>query len=73
MVSRGVPILFVSHSTERVKKICKNAIWLEKGKMMEIGPSPEVCKHYTEFMKTAPALSSSRKPVTVNAVDELDD
>lgn len=73
MVNRGVTILFVSHSSARVKKICQNAIWLEKGKIVEAGASVEVCNHYTEFMKNLPDPSSSRKAIGPHAIDELDD
>lgn len=70
MLKNGTTILFVSHSTARVKKICKNAVWLEKGKIVEAGPSAEVCDHYTEFMKTAPDTKAARKAVRI---DEFDD
>lgn len=70
MVDNGTTILFVSHSTDRVKKTCKNAIWLEKGKIVEAGPSAEVCAHYTEFMKSIPVTGSTGKAVPI---DELDD
>ena len=49
-VARGATILFVSHSMEQVKKVCKKALWLEHGKAMMYGDSGEVCEAYNKFM-----------------------
>ncbi len=43
---RGTTILFVSHDIISVKKLCKRAIWIEKGNLREIGDAKEVCEHY---------------------------
>ena len=42
MMKEDTTILFVSHSIAQVKKICKRAIWLEKGHVREDGSSEEV-------------------------------
>lgn len=42
----GATVLFVSHGTSQVAQLCNRAIWLEKGLIREIGPAPEVSKHY---------------------------
>lgn len=42
MMKEDTTILFVSHSIAQVKKICKRAIWLEKGRIREDGSSEEV-------------------------------
>lgn len=42
MMKEDTTILFVSHSIDQVKKICKRAIWIEKGHIREDGPSEEV-------------------------------
>lgn len=39
MMKADTTILFVSHSIDQVKKICKRAIWIEKGHIREDGPS----------------------------------
>ncbi|MCQ4690844.1 ABC transporter ATP-binding protein [Clostridium sp. SL.3.18] len=48
MMKEDTTILFVSHSIEQVKKICKRAIWIEKGRIREDGPSIEVGGRYQE-------------------------
>lgn len=39
MMKDDTTILFVSHSIDQVKKICKRAIWIEKGRIRDDGPS----------------------------------
>jgi ABC-type polysaccharide/polyol phosphate transport system ATPase subunit len=39
-------VLFVSHSTAQVERLCKHAIWIEKGTTQMIGEVKEVCKAY---------------------------
>lgn len=36
----------VSHSLALIERICEEVIWLEKGKVVEKGPSKEVVKNY---------------------------
>ena len=54
ILSGGTTLLFVSHGAATVKKVCKRAIWLEKGKIMEMGSSEEVADMYTEYIKNVP-------------------
>ena len=42
MMKEDTTILFVSNSIDQVKKICKRAIWIEKGHIREDGTSEEV-------------------------------
>lgn len=49
MMKNGVTILFVSHSSSQVRKVCRNAIWLDHGKLIKAGTSAEICKEYDAF------------------------
>lgn len=51
MLDEGVTLLFVSHSIEEVKRLCSHAIWLEKGKAIQIGAAGEVCDAYMKKME----------------------
>ncbi len=42
----GTTLLFVSHSIEQVERVCKKAVWIEKGHMRMIGDVQEVCEAY---------------------------
>lgn len=46
MLGGGTTLLFVSHSAEQVKKLCKHALWLDKGRVVMTGGSGEVCDAY---------------------------
>lgn len=44
--SGRVTVLFVSHSMQQVERICKRAIWIEKGQQRMDGPVDEVVAAY---------------------------
>ena len=46
MINSGATVIFVSHSIEQVKQICKKAVWLDHGNVVKFGPSEEVCAEY---------------------------
>lgn len=46
MVESGTTVLFVSHSINQVKALCNRVLWLEKGKVREIGVAEEVCSRF---------------------------
>ena len=48
MQESGTTVLFVSHSIEQVQKLCKRAIWIEKGHIVKAGTTEEVCPEYRE-------------------------
>jgi len=52
MMEEGTTLLFVSHSNSQVKNLCKNAIWLDKGKMEMIGTAEEVCDAYDKAISS---------------------
>jgi lipopolysaccharide transport system ATP-binding protein len=41
-------ILFVSHDTSSVRNLCKEAIWLEKGQVIQHDTAKVVCENYLE-------------------------
>lgn len=51
MLKAGTTLLFVSHDTDQVKKLCKRAIWLNHGNVMADGPAVQVCDAYLDWMK----------------------
>jgi lipopolysaccharide transport system ATP-binding protein len=44
---QGRTVLFVSHSMPAITRLCKRAILLEAGKLMDDGPAHQVVKTYT--------------------------
>lgn len=51
MFDKGVTVLFVSHSTEQVRRLCDKAIILEKGKIIAQGEVNEICDIYDEIVE----------------------
>ena len=51
MLKQGRTLLFVSHDTDQVKKLCRRAIWLNHGHIMADGPAEQVCDAYLDWMK----------------------
>ena len=48
MLSSSVTLLFVSHSIEQVKALCKKAIWIDKGVARAYGDIDDVVRQYEE-------------------------
>lgn len=46
LMSNGTTVLFVSHVMDQVREICDRVLWLEKGKIMMIGDTNDVCRSY---------------------------
>ena len=46
MINSGATVVFVSHSVEQVKQICKKALWLEHGRIKAFGDAEEICSVY---------------------------
>ena len=44
-------LFFVSHDTPAVLSLCDRAIWLDKGRLMKIGPAREVVLEYEASLK----------------------
>lgn len=51
LMSGGTTVLLVSHSAKQIEEMCTRAIWLQQGKLMQIGPAAEVCKAYMEAQR----------------------
>ncbi len=51
MMEGGTTVLFVSHDINSIRRFCKRAIWLDKGKLMKQGEVNVVCDAYTDFLK----------------------
>ncbi|MBE9166039.1 ABC transporter ATP-binding protein [Pleurocapsales cyanobacterium LEGE 06147] len=52
MKQQGVTILFVSHDSSSVKMLCKSAVLMNQGKILEIGEPKEVVNHYIALLSS---------------------
>jgi lipopolysaccharide transport system ATP-binding protein len=64
-------VLFVSHDTGSIKNLCRHAVWLEKGLVIQEGSPKEVCELYLEaFYEAQQGKSSTTK---LRALKKRDD
>jgi lipopolysaccharide transport system ATP-binding protein len=47
----GATVLFVSHDTSSVLRLCNRVIWMKKGQVIMDGPAHEVVKEYVDSMR----------------------
>jgi lipopolysaccharide transport system ATP-binding protein len=66
MKEQGVTILFVSHDSSSVKMLCKTAVLMNQGKILELGKPKEVVNHYIAL------LSSDRPEQTSEEIREIE-
>lgn len=50
LLDGGTTLLFVSHNTEQVRKLCDHAVWLDHGVVRMVGEVNQVCDAYMEKM-----------------------
>ncbi|MGC8833353.1 MAG: ABC transporter ATP-binding protein [Armatimonadota bacterium] len=48
----GRTILFVSHDLEAVRRVAPRSVWLDSGRVVMDGPTPEVTEAYVERMRS---------------------
>lgn len=69
-------VLFVSHDTAAVRSLCTTAIWLEQGRVLQMGAPKDVCESYLEaFFEAQQGKSTTTrlKQDTDAAVDQVKD
>lgn len=52
----GRTILFVSHNMQAVRQLCQRVVWLEGGRIREVGPADEVMNRYLSEQKESRSL-----------------
>lgn len=51
MMGGGTTVLFVSHDINAIRRFCTRCIWINEGKMKEVGSVNMVSDHYIDFLK----------------------
>jgi len=51
LVREGHTLLFVSHSLPVVREVCRRALWLDHGRVVEVGYVDDVLDHYLEQVR----------------------
>jgi len=58
-------MVFCSHSMYHVQELCDTAIWLEKGRIREIGKSEEIVAHYEDHCNSRRVYSNVEAPPAI--------
>ncbi|BFG74350.1 ABC transporter ATP-binding protein [Paraburkholderia terrae] len=68
-------ILFVSHDTSTIKKLCSRVVWIDQGRVMSQGEPDEVCTAYLEahYSASSAARSNEWRSEAGNRVPSLDE
>ena len=53
LMDGGTTVLLVSHSIPQIRELCDKAIWMDDGKLREIGEVNKVCDHYLKDAEKA--------------------
>jgi len=64
-------VLFVSHDTDSVRGLCAEAIWLEKGNVLQQGTAKNICENYLEAYFEAQQGKGTTTRMKVKAADSL--
>ncbi|HIZ81376.1 MAG TPA: ATP-binding cassette domain-containing protein [Candidatus Mediterraneibacter pullistercoris] len=54
-------ILFISHSLPQVKGFCRTGLWIDGGRLREMGDIDTVCDHYSEYVEELNELPKKEK------------
>ncbi len=65
IIEKGVTVLFVSHSNEKIKEFCTRAILLEKGTKLAEGEIDDITEQYNQLLK------KTRKPAKKTKIFSL--
>ena len=53
LMDGGTTVLLVSHSIPQIREICDKAIWIDNGRLREIGDVNKVCDNYLKDAEQA--------------------
>lgn len=51
LMGSGTTVVYVSHDMESIRNLCSRVLWLEHGKVKQIGNAKEVCSNYQNNKK----------------------
>lgn len=63
--ARGTTILLVTHDMNAVAQICDRAMWLERGRVVGLGPAKEIAENYLRAMLAGSAESPPPRAATL--------
>lgn len=49
-MSSNQTVVFVSHSSSQIKRLCQRAVWLERGEVINVGPADVIIDEYERVL-----------------------
>lgn len=68
---RGCTIAMVSHDSGLIQELCDDVVWLDEGRIREVGPANLVVGHYVHEMETLRRTPATHPPVFASTGIEL--
>jgi len=65
-------MVFCSHSMYHIQQLCDIALWIDKGRIKEIGDSAEIVGHYEDYCNNKKAYNSIIEDVPEATTDDTD-
>ena len=65
----GRTILFVSHNMQAVRQLCQRVVWLENGRIRQIGRNDETINHYLAAEKRTESLRELNEEISKAPAD----
>ena len=63
LANQGRTILFVSHNMQLIPRFCQRAVYLQRGKVLEVGPADKVTQNYLDkLLEDSRSGDLSNKP-----------
>ena len=72
VVDSGATVIFVSHNLRAVADLCPRALFLQKGQLVEDGPTSEVIRSYMGRVNNTQSKERDRKAVITDVVVSSD-
>lgn len=69
MMEGGTTVLFVSHDINAIRRFCTKCVWINEGRLKEIGSVNTVSDHYMDFLKILDVENERKKEEHVSEIE----
>lgn len=69
MMEGGTTVLFVSHDINAIRRFCTKCVWINEGRLKEIGSVNTISDHYMDFLKILDVENERKKEEHVSEIE----
>ena len=70
-IRNGGSLILVSHNTKLIRNTCERVLWMDAGRIKELGPTQRVCDLYENSMLKKDALGEKNEKASIFNYDPL--